>query len=603
MATTIRDLLVKLGVDAGDADQQVEKLDKALGDLKTVMLGVVAAGAAVTGAIAALATSAASAGDEVAKGAARTGIAVESYQELAHAFEQSGLESQQLEQALVKQTEALAAVEDGSGSAAEAYAELGLQQEDLAGLGTDEALAATAEALAGVTDEQERLQLATQIYGAELASQLMPVLAGGADGLEAMAEQAHELGKVMSDEDVEAATLFGDTLAQVWDIIEGIKNTIGLALLPTLTDWLARIRDWTIANRELIDTRLEQWLGVIVAGLEALERAAMTVNDIVISVFGGWEPILAAVAAAVAAVGAVITGLAALKAWGAITTILGVISTVGVAVFAKIVVAIVAVTAAVVGLFLVIDDLIVFFQGGDSALGRFLDRFREADGVLGAAARMIETVIAMLGTLWQVVQELGAIWWAVFSRTTLPALQLLGAALMWVAEQGLGLLGWYWDNVVGPMFEAFGAALDWVLGKLQALQPALEVLLGGLDSVLGAVSELTGVDVTVGGDVTSDTLGAALGGDTATSGLFGADAGTAAADTSALFAPTTTEAAGAAGLAGAATTTQTTEVAVAGNTYTITGTGWTEDQILELIARAEDERARATAAALEGGEV
>jgi hypothetical protein len=600
VATTIRDLLVKLGVDGGDADKQVAKLDSALSDLKDVMLGVVAVGAAVTGAIAGLAISAANAGDEVAKGAARTGIAVESYQELAHAFEQSGLEATQLEQALVKQTEALSQVEADSGAAAAAYDELGLSQADLAGLGTDQALYATAEALAGVSDEQERLQLATDIYGAELASKLMPALAGGADGLGELADQAHALGIVMSTEQVEAATLFGDTLAQVWDIVEGIKNTIGLALLPTLTDWLAKLRDWYVANQDVINTRLEQWIGVVVAGLQSLERAAVVVNDLVVSVFGGWGPILAAVAAAVAAVGAVVAGLAALKAWAAIQSILAVIGTVGGVVFAKIVVGILAVAAAIVGLYLVIDDLIVYFNGGDSALGRFLDRFRDSEGVLGAAARTVESLIGMLGSLWAVVQELGAIWWAVFSRTTLPALQLLGAGLLWLAEVGLGALGWYWDNVVGPMFSAFGAALDWVLGKLQALQPALQVLLGGLDSVLGAVSDITGVDVTVGGGVTGgDEGGVAALGDTL--GTSAALADSAAA--SAAFAPSTAEAAGAAAFAAPTTTTQTTEVAVEGNTYTISGVGWTEDDLLALIARAEDERARATSAALEGAEV
>lgn len=587
MATTIRDLLVKLGVDAGDADKQVEKLDSALSDLKGVMQAVVGVGAALTGAFVAITVGATNAADAVAKGAERTGLGVEAYQELAHAASQSGVEVEQLEQALVRQNQALLQVEEGAGGAADAYAALGLTQADLVGLTTDEAFIRTAGALASVADETERLQLTSAIYGLEFGTRLLPMLNAGSEGLEDMAQQARDLGLVMSGEDVDAAVLFSDALDQAWSVVKALRNTIGLALLPTLNDWVARLRDWYTANRQVIDSGLSEWVDVLVAGLQSLERAFTAVDAIVQDVLGGWTPIFAAVAAAVAFVGAALTALVALKAWAAIQTIIGVVGTVGAAVFAKIVLGIIAATAAVVGLYLAIDDLIVFFQGGDSALGRFLDRFREADGILGALARTIETIMPVVGKLGSLVMTLGEIWWAVFQRTTLPAIQLVGAALLWLAETGLGALGWYWDNIVQPMWEAFGAALDWILGKLEALQPALQLVLGGLDSALGAVSDLTGVDVSVGG-----------GGGT-TAAATSTDAGLA----SALFAPTGSEATGGASLAAAATSTSTTDVQVQGNTYTITGTGWTEDDILDLISKAEDERARATAAALGGGEV
>ena len=426
--------------------------------------------------------------------------------------------------------------------------------------------------------------------------------------MEDMAAQAHDLGLVMSEEQVAAAVEFTDTWDQVWSMLEGVKNTIGLGLLPVLTDLLVRVRDWYTANRELIASKLEQWLDVVVAGIESLVRMAKAADAVVVAVFGGWEPVLWGVAAAVVAVGAGAAALAGLQVWGALQAIFASVAAIGLATFGQIVAVVAAVAAGVVLLYLVIDDLITYFQGGDSALGRFLDTFRASDGVLGAMARGLETLISVGGKLWELVQVLGALWWAVFSRTALPAIQLLGAALLWLAEQGLGLLGWYWDNVAGPALEAFGAAIDWLLGKLAALQPAIDWLLAQLDSLLGAISAVTGVDVTVGGEAAGDAGGGgltdALLGGADTSALFGsADLAGASSE---LFAPSSAEALGSVGSLGASgglTATTTQQVTVAGNTYTIQGAGWTEEDVLELIAQAEAERARATSAALEGAEV
>lgn len=608
MAVTIRDLLVKLGVDAEGADAEVSKLDGALSDLKDVMVGVVAVATTVTAAIAAVAASAAAAGDAVDKGATAATISTTAYLELAFTAGQAGTTMDVVTKALSKQTTALTQLEAGTGTAADAMADLGLTYEDMAGLSTDEQFKLTAEAISNLGTEQEQLAAATAIYGEDMAQQLLPMLQLGAEGMDELATMAHDLGLVMSEEQVAAAVEFTDTWDQVWSMVTGIKNAIGLELLPTLTDLLVRVRDWYTANRELIATKLEAWLDIVVAGIESVIRMAEAADEVVVAVFGGWEPVLWAVAAAITAVGAAAAAMAALQVWGAIEAAIAAIGAIGAATFGQVIAVVGAVVAAVVLLYLAIDDLLTYLDGGDSALGRFLDTFRQSDGVLGAMARGLEVLISVGGKLWELIRVLGALWWDVFSRTTLPVIKLVGAALIWLAEQGLGLLGWYWDNVVSPAWAAFGAAIDWLLGKLESLQPAIDWLLGKLDTLLAAISAVTGVDVTVGGEV-SDTGGtgladSVLGSDTDVSSLFGPSSDQGA--DSSLFAPSSSEALGSLGSLGASgglATTTTQQVTVAGNTYTITGTGWTEEDVLALIAQAEEERARATSAALEGTEV
>lgn len=74
-----------------------------------------------------------------------------------------------------------------------------------------------ADAVKVNTDPTKRLQMLTGIFGDKLAAYLVPALQDGAEGLDAMAKQADELGLVMSDKDVKAAPLW----ATRWNCSKG----------------------------------------------------------------------------------------------------------------------------------------------------------------------------------------------------------------------------------------------------------------------------------------------------------------------------------------------------------------------------------------------
>ena len=577
MSTTIRELLVKLGVEA-DTDA-IDKFDEGLGDLKDLMMEVVTAAAAVTAAVAAVVVTAAQAGDAVDEGAMRTGVSAEAYQELAYMAEKAGVGVEQLEAALGVQNKQVQAAIDKGQDYIETTNGVRIAISDASGemLSQEELLYATADAIASAATEQDALAIATSVYG-EAGAKLLPMLGEGSASMEAMAAAAHDLGIVMSDEQVAASVALSDALDDVWAILEGLRNTIGLSLMPIITTWLTRLRDWYTANSKIINQKLNDWLDVIVEGLESLADAAMAVNDFIERTVG-WEAVFAAVATAAAAFGAAMAAVAALKVWAFIESAIAVIGTVGAATFGEIVVAVLAVVAAITALYLVVEDLITYFNGGDSAIGRFLDTFRNSDGVLGAAARRIEQIIAIGQKMWEVVQKLGTIWWEVFSRTTLPVLKIVGAALLWLAEQGLGALGWWWDNVVGPVFDFLLAGLDMVLAAIDVLQPKLEGLFAAMDAGLGALGGVLGLDLTMGAAAEGDTTAAA--GD--------------AAAASAAFAPSTGE------VSSTSTTTGGT-TNMEGNTYNITSS-MTEDEVKALIASEEEKRTRDAAAVAAGGEM
>lgn len=591
MATTIRDLLVSLGVDIdSNAHSDVDRLDGSLGDLKSQMQGAVVVAAALGAGLLALVHSAAAAGDAVDKGSTAAAITSEEYQQLAFIASQTGTTVEVATKAMGKQTTALGQLRDGTGAAGEALRGLGLEYDTLAELDPMSQFMATADAISQATTQQEMLQAATKVYGEDMAQQLLPMLQAGRDGLQDMADQAVELGLVMSQDQVDAAVEFTDAWDQVKRMVLGAKNAIGIALMPTLTDALVRVRDWYALNREVVQVKMQSWLDAFRSGVESVSRVLRAADTVVRRTLGSWRPVLVAVAAAAATLAAIVAALAAAKLWGSITAVITAVGAVGAAAFAKIVAAVVAVVAVLALLYLAIDDLIVYLDGGDSALGRFLDTHREADTLLGSVARTVLALGGMLQQLAVVTQQLGAAWWQVFQVTMLPLIQLVGAALLWLGEKGFGWVAWWLDNVTIPAIQAAGDLLGWLANMISGtVQPALDNSVGRLQQLLDLASRVTGLELGIGGGGAPASVGP---------GAAQAAAGAFAPGPGEVLGPTGSLAAAGAFSGGGGST-----VSVGGNSYEINGVGWTRDDVLDLVNEAERERARQTSAALEGAEV
>lgn len=565
--TTIRQLLVGLGVDSAAGIDGLHLFGTALDLTIGLMTTAVDAAVFLTEAIADVAVAAAETGTEIARNARKVGLTAEEYQELAFAAEQVGLSSTDLNDALVQQAQSLEQLEKGTGRAAEGYAKLGISQADVAGLSTAEVLKLTADRLAGVTDANERLAIATAIYGDEAEDVLLLLELTGA-GMDALGEQARALGIILTDEQVAAAEAATMIWGELQAMLEGVRVTMGLFLLPTLIRIGEALRDWFVDNQALIAQGLERWVNVLSRSIDGLVRF-LEIADDAVQRLTGWEPILIGLAgaftlAAVAVGGllAVITGLLAL---GLAAVFVGV----AVALF-PLVVIFTAVGAAIAAVVLIVDDLIVFFRGGDSVIGRFLERFETSEGILGSFARLLRTIIDIGVQVVEVLFRIGGALFEIFERTALPLLRLVGAVLVGLliaAFEGLAIV---LESVVIPALELFLAGLEQIVTWLDFALAKLAEFNALADLGLEKISELTGVNLT-GGDAAG---GEALG-------------------------PTVAEATGA---TGGATTTTSTAVTIEGNTNTITGAGISAEEVDDILSKNEQERANATSAALEGGE-
>lgn len=207
-----------------------------IGGVAKAGLGVAAAGfAAVTTAAVGTANAISSSikatadyGDTVDKMSQKMGVSAEAYQEWDFVMQHCGTSMETMKTSM--KTLATAA-ESGS----EAFTQLGLSQEQIAGMSQEELFNATITSLQSVEDETTRTYLAGQLLGRG-ATELGALLNTSAEETQAMRDQVHDLGGVMSNESVKAAAMFKDSLQNLQTSMAGVKNGLAADLLPAVSE-------------------------------------------------------------------------------------------------------------------------------------------------------------------------------------------------------------------------------------------------------------------------------------------------------------------------------------------------------------------------------
>ena len=230
--------------DAGNkAEASGEKWSK-FGDAAKVACAAAAAGvaavtAAVTASVKALAdfsTAGAHYADDILTMSAVTGVSAERLQELSYAAELVDVPVETIAGALTKVEKSMLSASNGTKSTAEAYAALGVSVTNADGsLRSSEAVLFEAvDALGKIENETERDTLAMTLFG-KSAKELNPLIKAGSGALEEYAQQAHDVGYVLSDDTLDAFGEFDDTLVKLENGTKAAKNALGTVLLPVLT--------------------------------------------------------------------------------------------------------------------------------------------------------------------------------------------------------------------------------------------------------------------------------------------------------------------------------------------------------------------------------
>lgn len=255
----IEELAAKLGLDLDQA--AFARGVEAIEGLRVGLGAVAGIAAAVGGVLVGVTKSVAENAIELSKSAQRAGVAVDSYQELAFAAEQSGTSLEDLQHSMILLSRQAFEAAHGSHEAAFAFRQVGVGVYDAAGKikPTDELLEDLADRFSQMPDGIKKTALATQTFGRG-GAQLLPFLNKGRAGIDELREAAHEYGVVLDEDVIAAAKRWQEQQKHLFASLKGLRNAIGGEFLKRLGTVTEKIADWIKRNRELITGQLFYWL-------------------------------------------------------------------------------------------------------------------------------------------------------------------------------------------------------------------------------------------------------------------------------------------------------------------------------------------------------
>ncbi|MCF6763842.1 phage tail tip lysozyme [Pseudomonas fragi] len=197
---------------------------------------------------------------------------------------------------------------------------------------------AVASAIAKEASPQ-RQKLIARAFGME---NMLPFLRQGAAGIERYEAMVKRLGYVMGDDAVKRGKAFSLSLAGLGVVIDGVKNSIGDALIPAMKPLIDQFSLWLAANRELIATDIGNWAKGFATWINKIDwkeigdgivKFGKGIGDVV-KWLGGWEnaAILVAIAMNAGLIGGVLMlGTTLLSAGAGILGYIGLLTRMGTA--------------------------------------------------------------------------------------------------------------------------------------------------------------------------------------------------------------------------------------------------------------------------------
>ena len=164
-------------------------------------------------------------------------------------------------------TNQVAEASNGSASALANFEALGISLDDLKNLSQEELFAKTIAGLQDMEAGATRSALATDLFS-KSGMQLEPLLNMTSEETAELIQQANDLGMILSDEGVQAAADFTDSMTTLQGTLTGLKNSIMANVLPGLTDvtnGLAQIFAGDKSGIELVKSGIESVLTQISA--------------------------------------------------------------------------------------------------------------------------------------------------------------------------------------------------------------------------------------------------------------------------------------------------------------------------------------------------
>jgi hypothetical protein len=204
-------------------------------------------------------------------------------------------------------------ISDGGKATDETLGKLSVNAKRLRTLGLDQQLEVVAEAFKNYQGA-DKAALAMRLFGRS-GYQLAGILSKGKAGLDEFRKAGEKTGAVLDDNAAKAAGDAASALDMFGITMIGLRNTIAIQFVPTLTRLTQRftafvqnngpqIREWATRFANLIETRVVPALGLmldklpgIVSNFASFVTGAATVASRLADVVGGWDNLAIAIIA------------------------------------------------------------------------------------------------------------------------------------------------------------------------------------------------------------------------------------------------------------------------------------------------------------------
>lgn len=406
---------------------------------KNLTLPITAATTAIIG----LTTSLANSIDEMNDTASKAGLSVEAYQKWAYTAEILAVDSNQLYKAFVKVNSLLGDIASGrANTATEALESIGITVDELKGKNTEEAFELIRDALSNLEDQALRTDIANQIFGDRLGSELAQVLGATTDQIEALKNEANELG-IATSEQAEIAGDFNDELLKLKMSFQGVGYEVMELVLPSLQSLSEYIRDNLISRIQVLIDKWNSLSDSTKKTIGVIAGAAVAIGP-TLKVIGTLITLGTSLTTVVKGIGTALTG---------ISTALGPIG--------------IAITA-------IISILALAYTQSESmreVLNGLIECFTN---LLDPLSEIIDTLIDGLSPILEIISDI------------LTQLFELLAPILEVILLPLELC----LKTIAQVLEIISPALNFIFSIIQALAPLLQVVLNILTPILNVLNSI-----------------------------------------------------------------------------------------------------------------
>lgn len=236
--------------------------------------GTAAAITAATVAVFKVADSVAAVGDEIDKQSQKLGISAQVYQEWDAILGHCGASMDSLKAGMKTLSKAIA---DGSADQVAAFQAVGLSLDEVQQMSTEDVFAAVITGLQGMEEGAERTNIATTLLGRS-AQELGPLLNTSAEATEEMRQTVNDLGGVMSDEAVAASAQFKDALQDLETAAGWFKRELVANILPYVTAGMQGLTNAMMQAKNWVVTLKDNFVSFGSSVVTSLDKASYALN-------------------------------------------------------------------------------------------------------------------------------------------------------------------------------------------------------------------------------------------------------------------------------------------------------------------------------------